>query len=113
MIFVVNKYLIPKGFRGLTLYPFVFLKYQDDKTNTVLVNHERIHLRQQIELLILPFFIWYLLEYLIRLLQYSNKNHAYRGISFEREAYANESDLEYLKKRKLFSFLSYLGNLKS
>jgi hypothetical protein len=108
MFFVVNKYLIPKGFRGLTVYPFVFLKYADDKTNAVFVNHEQIHLRQQIELLIIPFYIWYLLEFLFYLLKYNNKNRAYRNISFEREAYANESDLEYLSKRKCFGFIRYL-----
>lgn len=108
MFFVVNKYLIPKGFRGLTAFPFVFLKYRIDKKNAVLINHERIHLRQQIELLILPFFIWYFIEYFVRLLQFRSKNRAYRNISFEREAYTNESDLNYLKKRKLFSFWKYL-----
>ncbi|MEN9910427.1 MAG: hypothetical protein RLZZ540_3586 [Bacteroidota bacterium] len=112
MFFVVNKYLIPKGFRGLTAYPFVFLKYRIDKENPVFINHERIHLRQQLELLILPFFIWYFLEYLVRLLQYSNKNHAYRNISFEREAYTNESNLDYLKKRRFFSFYKYLFRSK-
>ncbi|GGA81540.1 hypothetical protein GCM10008015_22900 [Flavobacterium palustre] len=108
MFFVVNKYLIPKGFRGLTAFPFVFLKYRIDKKNAVLINHERIHLRQQIELLILPFFIWYFIEYFVRLLQFRSKNRAYRNISFEREAYTNESDLNYLKKRKFFSFWKYL-----
>jgi hypothetical protein len=108
MFFVVNKYLIPKGFRGLTAYPFVFLKYRADKENSVFINHERIHLRQQLELLILPFFVFYFLEYLFRLLKYNNKNRAYHNISFEREAYTNESNLEYLKKRSVFSFWKYL-----
>ena len=26
MIFIVSKYLVPKGYRGLTVFPFVFLK---------------------------------------------------------------------------------------
>ncbi|GEL09631.1 hypothetical protein SAMN05192550_1364 [Flavobacterium glycines] len=112
MFFLVNKYLIPKGFRGLTLYPFVFLKYPGDKTNAVFVNHERIHLRQQIELLILPFFIWYIFEFLFLFLKYNNKNRAYRSISFEREAYSNESDLDYLNKRKFFGFWKYLFEKK-
>lgn len=112
MFFLVNKYLIPKGFRGLTLYPFVFFKYPNDKDNTVFVNHERIHLRQQIELLILPFFIWYIFEFLFFLLKYSNKNRAYRSISFEREAYSHESDLDYLKKRKFLGFWKYLFERK-
>ena len=108
MLLIVTKYLIPKGYRGLTVFPFVFVKYDVDKKNRIFVNHEKIHLRQQLELLILPFFIWYLLEYCIRLVQYRNANLAYRNISFEREAYENESDLEYLKNRMFFSFRDYL-----
>ena len=108
MLLIVAKYLIPKGYRGLTVFPFVFVKYGVDKENRIFINHEKIHLRQQLELLILPFFIWYLLEYCLRLVQYKNANLAYRNISFEREAYTNESNLEYLKNKPFFSFCNYL-----
>jgi hypothetical protein len=108
MFIIVAKYLIPKGFRGLALFPFVFVKYQDDLANKIMIHHEKIHLRQQLELLVLPFFVWYFVEYAVRLLQYRNSNLAYRNISFEREAYANETDFDYLKMRTLFSFLKYL-----
>ncbi|MEO0046028.1 MAG: hypothetical protein RL705_1219 [Bacteroidota bacterium] len=97
MILIVSKYLIPKGFRGLTVFPLVFLKSADSKSNLVLLNHEKIHLRQQLELLILPFFVWYFLEFLYLLIKYKERNSAYRNISFEREAYANEKDLHYIK----------------
>ena len=59
MIVLVFKYLIPKGFRGFTFFPFVFLSDKKDKAHTVLLNHERIHIRQQLELLIVLFFIDY------------------------------------------------------
>jgi hypothetical protein len=108
MFLIVVKYLIPNGYRGLAVFPFVFVKYEKDRLNKVFVNHEKIHLRQQAELLILPFFIWYLLEYCFRLVQYKNANLAYRNISFEREAYANESNLVYLENRVFFQFLRYL-----
>ena len=49
MFLIVAKYLIPKGYRGFTAFPFVFVKYPKDKINVVLLNHEKIHLRQQIE----------------------------------------------------------------
>ena len=107
MFVIVTKYLIPKGFRGLTIFPFVFIKYQFDSDNKVLVNHEKIHIRQQLELLVLPFFLWYFVEYAVRLLQYKNANLAYRNISFEREAYSNEINLNYLEKRSFFTFLTY------
>jgi hypothetical protein len=108
MFVLVFKYLTPKGFRGLTLYPFVFLKDKSDKENVVLLNHECIHIRQQIELLVVPFLVWYILEYLVRLLQFRDRNLAYRNISFEREAYQNEKNLHYLKQRSFWSFINYL-----
>ena len=108
MFVIVAKYLIPKGFRGLTIFPFVLIKYTFDFENKALLNHEKIHLRQQLELLVFPFFLWYFVEYAVRLLQYKNANLAYRNISFEREAYANERHLDYLETRTLFSFLNYL-----
>jgi hypothetical protein len=108
MFLIVAKYLIPKGYRGMAVFPFVFLKYNQDKENSVFVNHEKIHLRQQLELLILPFYIFYVLEYIIRLIQYKNKDLAYRNISFEREAYTNENDSDYLKNRSFFGFLNYI-----
>ena len=107
MFLIVTKYLIPKGYRGLAVFPFVFVKYRLDKQNKFFVNHEQIHLRQQLELLIIPFFIWYFLEFFLRLIQYKNFDLGYRNISFEREAYAKEKDLGYLKKRFFWKFLKY------
>lgn len=108
MILIVFKYLTPRGFRGLTLFPFVFMADKDDKLNVTFINHEKIHIRQQLELLVLPFYIWYFLEFLVRLFQYKNKFEAYKNISFEREAYSNEKDLNYLKQRSFWRFLKYL-----
>ncbi|WP_298510055.1 hypothetical protein [uncultured Kordia sp.] len=107
MVFI-SKYIVPRGFRGITLYPFIFLRYAEDKRNAILIHHERIHLRQQLELLILPFYVLYVLEWLIKLCYYRNRNKAYLNLSFEREAYQNEADFTYLKKRRLFQFLRYM-----
>lgn len=109
MFVVVAKYLIPKGYKGWTAFPFVLIKCRADKEDKVFINHEKIHLRQQLELLIVPFYIWYLLEFAIRVVQYRSTNSAYKNISFEREAYCNESDLSYLKKRTFFRFVTYLS----
>ncbi len=108
MFVIVAKYLIPKGFSGLTLFPFVILKEKRDVLNRVIMQHEKIHIRQQVEFLVLPFFIWYGMEYLIRILQYKHKHLAYRNISFEREAYANESQKDFLQKRQFWNFLNYI-----
>ncbi|MDE5552026.1 MAG: hypothetical protein K2I91_02385 [Muribaculaceae bacterium] len=71
------------------------------------INHERIHDAQQRELLYLPFYILYLIEWLIRLLQYHNIQEAYYNISFEREAYAHGRNLEYLSCRPAFAWTRF------
>ncbi|GAA4269371.1 hypothetical protein [Hyunsoonleella aestuarii] len=105
---IISKYLIPKGYNGLTLFPFVLLRLKILKGDSVFLNHERIHLRQQLELLVLLFYIIYFFEFIFRIIQFKNWELAYRNISFERECYANESDLGYLKHRKFWSFLKYI-----
>ena len=105
---LISKYLVPKGYTGMTVYPFVFLKYHELKGDKILINHEKIHLRQQFELLILPFYIFYILEFLCRLVQFKNWRVAYQNISFEREAYQHQFDLDYLSKRRFWSFLKYI-----
>ena len=91
---------------GMALFPFILIKRPG--RNTTLINHEQIHLRQQLELGILFFYIFYLLEYFTRLMIYGNHLKAYFNISFEREAYRNQSNPEYLKTRKWFASFSYL-----
>lgn len=73
----------------------------------VLINHERIHLRQQLELMIIPFYIWYCIEFLYYLFIFKNKQTAYHSISFEKEAYRHEADLNYLKNRPFYNFLKH------
>ena len=91
---------------AITIMPFgIYVKDEylnDDQT----IRHEMIHARQQLEMLILPFYIWYLIEWLIRLV--INWKMAYMSVSFEREAYRNDDNSEYLTGRKPFVWLSYL-----
>ncbi len=108
MIIIVFKYIVPNGFTGITLYPFIFLKQKKLTKNKTLLNHEKIHLKQQLELLIIFFYLFYVLEWLFKFIRYKNSYIAYKNISFEKEAYINEANLYYLKKRKLWAFTSYL-----
>ncbi|MGV8136498.1 MAG: hypothetical protein AB2L20_14915 [Mangrovibacterium sp.] len=98
--------LIFSGVSGVTLAPFGIYLSKRHLTNAKTIRHEKIHWKQQIEMLIFPFYVWYLVEWLIRLI--TNKGNAYRAISFEQEAYRNESNLNYLNNRKHFAFLRYL-----
>ena len=95
---------------GMALWPFVLVRQA--KPNVYLLNHERIHLRQQLELGLLPFYIWYGVEYLIRRLQYKDHYKAYCNISFEREAYANDHNLTYRQYRPWYAFVKYLKGVK-
>ena len=92
----------------MTIYPFIFLKDKSLISNSILINHERIHLKQQIELLWIFFFVWYVIEFLRHLIRLRNWNKAYHSISFEKEAYQNEDNLYYLEDRKFWMFLKYL-----
>ena len=93
---------------GMALYPFVLIKNPELKSNPEFVNHEHIHLRQQIELLIIPFYILYLANYLVNLVIYKSHYQAYRNIVFEREAYAMDKNVTYLKSRKFWAWTSFL-----
>jgi hypothetical protein len=108
MIIVCQKPLKKLKINGIALFPFIFVRKPEDKENNVLINHEKIHLRQQLELLIFFFYIFYVAEYYYHLFKLKDPYLAYKKISFEREAYAMESDLNYLKKRRFWSFRKYL-----
>ncbi len=92
MIYIRSSVIPFKGYKAITLWPFVF--YRGTYPTSRTIRHEAIHGRQQKELLIIPFFIIYLIEYLFK---------GYRNISFEEEAYDNQDDINYLKNRKLFN----------
>lgn len=95
--------MMPPINRAIALFPFILVR--KGARNPVLLHHERIHLVQQLEMLILPFYLWYLVEYLWH--RSSGKGHlqAYLAISFEREAYTFEKDPAYLTRRRFWAFL--------
>lgn len=91
---------------AITIMPFGIYIKPDYLYDQQTIHHEMIHARQQLEMMILPFYIWYLIEWLIRLV--INFKMAYMSVSFEREAYRNDDNSEYLTGRKPFAWLSYL-----
>ena len=67
-------------------------------------NHEYIHTLQQRELLWLGFYLWYGVEWLVKLIIHRNLLRAYLSISFEREAYRHQSDIDYADYRPLWAW---------
>lgn len=122
----INKFIPFPNFRAINIFGVLFVRGARPLTKVTL-NHESIHSAQIAEVMIasVPFalllwlftnvwlgillfiasyYLWYVIEWLIRL----PKGNAYKNISFEREAYANENYSDYLSERKLFAFLDYL-----
>lgn len=109
----------------ITLGWFVLSKRSSEEIPQEVKNHETIHSMQWTELtmfsgLILlvlvlwlnvspwwmvatPFiyYLWYVLEYLIKVFAFGYR--AYRHISFEQEAYDNQSDDDYVENRRMFT----------
>jgi hypothetical protein len=109
MIIIRTKYLPPsRNYSAINLFG-VFFVHPDVKVDKRLINHESIHTAQMRELLYLPFYIIYLIEWFIRLFL---KGNAYFNISFEREAYKNESNHDYLEQRKHYSWIKYMRKKK-
>lgn len=107
-------------FSGITLGVFVIFKNREVATLKAL-NHEHIHVRQQVELLFVGMWLLYLLSYLYNRVKLAFNHNlpmatdyryshmkAYRNIIFEREAYDNEGNYDYLKERKPFAWIAYI-----
>ncbi len=98
---IIKSRWMPKGF---CLNLFGILCARDPSwIDRYVINHERIHNAQMRELLWIPFYIIYVLEWLVRLIQYANWDKAYKNISFEKEAYSHGHDLGYLRRRRKFA----------
>lgn len=114
----------------MNILGLVFSRIQKEAISNRSIRHEAIHTAQQYEILALSALIalvlsnvysswWYIvivvtmpiaiyiLAWLIEL-ALPPYNRAYKDSPFEREAYANQYDEEYLATRKLFAWLKYI-----
>lgn len=102
---IIYNNIIPfSGFKAVNLFGILFVR-KGCVMSDVDINHELIHTAQMKEMLYIFFYIWYLFEWAVRLFM---KGDAYRNISFEREAYNNETWLEYLNQRPPYFWREYL-----
>ena len=106
LTFVENKRLPPKGFSAINL-GWIFTRDISKVTDNTL-RHEAIHTLQAWELLYIPYYLWYIAEYIIKLFVCGLPDRAYKSISFEQEAYYNSKNLNYRKERKWFAFAKYI-----
>lgn len=102
---IIRTSILPfHGFSAINLLGVLFV-HPGVYLSNEMMNHERIHSAQQRELLFVGFYLAYLVEWAIRL---PMRGNAYRNISFEREAYANQRNLDYLRTRPLFAWRHYI-----
>lgn len=87
---------------GICLAPFM-IQIKEGYFTDRRINHETIHWKQQWEMLIIPFYLWYSVEWLLRIP--INGKQAYMKLLFEQEAYDNDDNMNYLETRKHFSWI--------
>jgi len=105
---IYSKYLPVKGFRAINLFGVVFARKEQGELSRQIINHELIHTRQMLELMFIGFYVWYVTEWIIKWIIYKNRFMAYRNIGFEREAFENDDNFDYLKHRKWYGFANYV-----
>lgn len=108
---VIYNNIIPfEGYKAVNLFGVLFVRAGSTMSEEEL-NHERIHTAQMKEMLYVPFYIWYCVEYLIK--RWSRtQSEAYEAIGFEREAYDNQDNLTYLESRRHYAWRAYLSKDK-
>lgn len=104
---IKNTKLFPQGYKAITIGPFVFTK-PTTKLDPIDLNHEAIHWEQEKEMFVIFFYIWYVLEYLIKVIVKFSFSEAYKDISFEKEAYLNEENLTYIENRKHYKWFKLI-----
>lgn len=100
---ILFKTFFREEIRAFAFWPFIFIKHRELIKDKVLLNHEKIHLKQQRELLVLPFYVLYLGEFVYHLIKLRSVDKAYRAISFEKEAFDNHYNRYYLNTRRTWA----------
>lgn len=101
-VILIKRHPMGSSYLAICLFGLIFSVRPLDSSE---YNHERIHAAQQKELLYLPFFIWYGIEWLVLYIKYRDSKKAYFNIRFEKEAYRHQNDPNYLKKRRHFHYV--------
>lgn len=96
---------------AITLAPFGIYIKKGVAPSPRLIRHEKIHWEQQMELGIIFFYLWYLIEWMVKgaLPPYDKGENGYKEISFEREAYGFDEVKGYLNIRSKYAWLRYVG----
>ena len=103
MKIIHNNIIRFPGFKAINLFGVLSVR-NGCTTSENDINHEIIHTAQMKEMGYVIFYLWYLVEWLVKLAKLRDSNKAYRAISFEREAYGNEKNLIYTITRAKYAW---------
>lgn len=105
---IIYNNIIPfRGFKAINLFGVLFVR-RGETMDCADINHEKIHTAQMREMLYIFFYLWYVIEWLVRLIRCKDSFTAYRRIGFEREAYNNHWNRAYLGCRRRFAWWGYM-----
>ena len=93
------SYVAPIDIHAITLGPIVICRGEMDETTK---RHETIHFQQFLELAFIGFIFLYFGWWALNLLKGQKGDEAYFNIPFEKEAYQNHDDENYLENRKRY-----------
>lgn len=99
--------ILPSRTVGITLGPFGIYIRKDRVGDFKLLTHEFVHWQQQKEMFYIFFYLWYLIEWIVKSFKYGTRK-AYNNLSFEREANFGENKDCYSVERKPYAWLLYL-----
>lgn len=100
----IVSWITPINPYAISFFVFVFCS---GLLNKKTLRHETIHYLQQKEMLFIGQWFLYAFYYLSGLLKYRDAWIAYRMNPFEREAYENDENINYLDSRRRFAWKNY------
>lgn len=114
---IIYNNIIPfKGYVAINLFGTIFARKEYKPIDNITINHESIHTAQMKELLYIGFYIWYFIEWIIKLIvclfKGWNYKNAYYNIAFEYEAYLYEHHFTYLKERKPYFWFNKVKQMR-
>jgi hypothetical protein len=90
---IIYNSKVPKLLKaeGLTIFPLIWVVYSKEKCPGWLLNHEKVHIKQQKKWLLFPWFAIYGCDYLWGRFKNMSHDEAYRNTRFEKDAYSQYS----------------------
>lgn len=113
---IYNKYIPFVGFYAMMFFGNLLRRdtYKNNSVPDITMNHEGIHVCQAEDFCkgffgYIIFYILYFIEYCIKIIiSVFIKADPYYSISFEQEAYNNQTNLDYQDVRKRFAWTKYI-----